>query len=250
VLLAIARVALLAVCVWCARPAHAEPSSVTLVGSLQNELGCSGDWQADCAATGLYFDGSDGVWQRSLFVPAGVFEYKVALDGSFAENYGANAQPNGPNLPLDLAALQSVKFYYDDATHWVTDSLGGRIVVAPGSYQSELGCPGDWQPDCLRSWLEDPDGDGVYERTTTALPAGVYEFKIAIGEAWDENYGDGGTPNGANVPFVVPTDFALVRFRFIGATNVPSVLVPEAGGAAAALVASTALAAMRRSRRR
>ena len=45
------------------------------------------------------------------------------------------------------------------------------IAVAVGDFQSELGCPGDWDPTCLRSWLEDPDGDGTYSFETTALPA-------------------------------------------------------------------------------
>ncbi len=80
------------------------------------------------------------------------------------------------------------------------------IAVAPGSFQSELGCPGDWDPSCLRSWLEDPDGDGIYTFETTALPAGSYETKVAINEDWDENYGQGGVPGGSNIPFSVPVD--------------------------------------------
>ena len=47
------------------------PSVVTVAGSLQSELGCSGDWQADCAATHLDHDATDGVWQRTFTVPAG-----------------------------------------------------------------------------------------------------------------------------------------------------------------------------------
>ena len=43
------------------------------------------------------------------------------------------------------------------------------IVTVPGSFQSELGCSGDWDPGCLRSWLQDPDGDGTYTFETTAL---------------------------------------------------------------------------------
>ena len=35
---------------------------------------------------------------------------------------------------------------------------------------------------------------------TTALPAGNYEGKVAINESWDENYGQGGVQNGANIP--------------------------------------------------
>ena len=64
-------------------------------------------------------------------------------------------------------------------------------MTAPGSFQSELGCPGDWDPGCLRSWLQDPDGDGRYTMSTTALPPGSYEVKAAINQSWDENYGAG-----------------------------------------------------------
>ncbi len=84
------------------------------------------------------------------------------------------------------------------------------IAVAPGSFQCELGCPGDWEPDCLRSWLQDADGDGMYTFATTDLPAGSYEAKVAINEAWDENYGQGGVPGGANIAFTVPSDGAKV----------------------------------------
>ena len=59
-------------------------------------------------------------------------------------------------------AAETVKFYYAHGTHWVADNVNTVIATVPGSFQSELGCPGDWQPDCLRSWLQDPDGDGIY----------------------------------------------------------------------------------------
>ena len=36
-----------------------DPTSVTIAGSLQSELGCPGDWQADCAATHLTYDATD-----------------------------------------------------------------------------------------------------------------------------------------------------------------------------------------------
>ena len=139
-----------------------QPSSVAIPGSLQSELGCPSDWQPDCAATQLAFDASDRVWQGTFNVPAGDWEYKAALNDTWDENYGANAQLNGPNIGLSLAAPTAVKFYYDHATHWITDNHNSVIATAPGSYQSEIGCPGDWQPDCLRSWLQDPDGDGIY----------------------------------------------------------------------------------------
>ncbi|HEX6159243.1 MAG TPA: hypothetical protein VF111_03690, partial [Thermoanaerobaculia bacterium] len=67
----------------------ADPASVTVAGSLQDELGCPGDWQPECSATFLTYDAEDDVWQRVFSVPAGNFEYKAALNGGWAENYGA-----------------------------------------------------------------------------------------------------------------------------------------------------------------
>ncbi len=66
----------------------ADPVSVAIVGSLQSELGCSGDWQPDCAVTELTFDAGDDVWQGTFSLPAGSWEYKVALNDSWDEAYG------------------------------------------------------------------------------------------------------------------------------------------------------------------
>ena len=206
------------------------PAAVTVAGSLQGELGCPGDWQPECDATQLAYDPGDGVWQGAWTVPAGSHEYKAALNESWDENYGAGAQPNGANIGLSLGSSATVKFYYDHATHWITDNRNSRIVTASGSFQSELGCPGDWQPDCLRSWLQDPDGDGTYAFVTADLPQGSYEAKAAVNESWDENYGVGGAPNGANIPFTVPAD-ATVTFSFVGATNVLTITAETPGSA-------------------
>ena len=200
------------------------PTSVTVTGSLQNELGCPDDWQPDCAATHLALDPGDGIWQRAFTVPAGEWEYKAPLNDTWTENYGLHATRDGANIPLSLGSGRSVKFYYDHATHWITDNVNSVIAVAAGSFQKELGCPDDWQPDCLRSWLQDPDGDGIYAFETTALPAGSYEAKAAINEAWDENYGQGGVPNGANIAFTVPADNAKVTFSYDAATHVLTIL--------------------------
>jgi glucan 1,4-alpha-glucosidase len=199
------------------------PTSVTVAGSLQSELGCAGDWDPACTATHLVYDASDDVWQRAFTVPAGSWEYKAALNNSWDENYGLHAKPGGDNIPLNLPSAASVKFYYDHKSHWITDSKSSVIAVVAGSFQSELGCPGDWQPDCLRSWLEDPDGDGTYTFETAALPAGSYEAKVALNESWDVNYGQGGTLGGANIAFSVPADNTKVTFSWDSASHVLTV---------------------------
>lgn len=200
------------------QPALAEhtatPTGVALVGSLQDELGCPGDWQPECTNTELTYDAVDDLWQATFTVPAGAWEYKVALNDSWDENYGANAQPGGNNIGLNLAAATSVKFYYDHNSHWITENQTAVIAVAPGSFQSALGCPGDWQPDCLRSWLQDSDGDGTYTFVTTAIPAGSYEGKVALNESWDVNYGADGVLNGANIAFTVANNGDTVTFSY------------------------------------
>jgi glycosidase len=201
------------------------PTSVTIAGSLQSELGCAGDWAAGCAATHLTLDATDDVWQGVWTVPVGNWEYKATIDDSWNENYGANAVRDGNNIALSLAADTSVKFYYDHKSHWITDNHSSTIATAAGSFQSEIGCPGDWQENCLRSWLQDPDSDGIYSFSTLAIPFGNYEFKVTIDESWNVNYGQGGAQNGANVPFTVPGSGYIVTFFWNSATKEPWVTV-------------------------
>ncbi len=209
-------------------PAAAVTATVTIAGNLQDELGCPGDWMPDCAATHLAFDADDGVWHATFAVPAGAWEYKAALNDSWAENYGLGAVRDGPNIPLGLSEATSVKFYYDDASHWITDNQGSVIATVPGSFQSELGCASDWDPSCLRSWLQDPDGDGIERLSTRTLPPGSYEAKVAIDESWAENYGAGGVRDGANIAFAVANLGDLVSFAYDEASHVLDIAVTPA----------------------
>ena len=203
-----------------AKAAHTpDPVTVTLVGDLQSEAGCAGDWDPGCVASRLTYDAADDAWTGSFSLPAGSYGYKVAINGSWDENYGLNATPGGDNIPLSLGAAQTVRFIYSHDTHWVADNVTKVIATVPGSFQSELGCPGDWQPECLRSWLQDPDGDGTYAFTTTAIPAGSYEGKVALNEGWDVNYGEGGVQNGANYAFTVPAN-GRVTFSYDATSHV------------------------------
>jgi hypothetical protein len=67
-----------------ATPAAAAPTSVTLVGSLQDEAGCAADWDPACARTHLTASG--GTWSGTFTLPAGSYEFKVALNDSWDEN--------------------------------------------------------------------------------------------------------------------------------------------------------------------
>ncbi|MGH8775567.1 MAG: pullulanase-type alpha-1,6-glucosidase [Jiangellaceae bacterium] len=207
-----------------------QPGTVSIPGNLNPAMGCPGEWQPDCDQAQLTLDPKDDVWKGTYALPAGAYEYKVAIDRSWTENYGAGARRDGPNIPLALPDAADLTFYYDHGTHWVTSDAQDPIVTAPGSFQSELGCPGDWDPSCMRSWLQDPDADGTYTFSTTQIPAGSYEVKVTHGLTWDENYGAGGAPNGANIGFTVPAG-ARTTFSYDLASHVLTVTTSQAGPA-------------------
>ncbi len=192
-------------------PPATQPGSVAIAGTLNSEQGCAADWLPDCAAAQMTLDGNDKIWKKKVTLPAGPYAYKAALDKSWTENYGDGGVKDGPNISFETDG--TVTFYYDPTTHWATSDEQGPIVTVPGSFQSELGCSSDWDPACMRPWLQDKDGDGVYALVTTKIPKGTYQFKVAVGLSFDESY-----PTG-NLSVTVPADGARTTFLYDKATH-------------------------------
>src|SRR5215211_2309055 len=174
----------------------ANPESVNIPGTHQDALGCAGEWVPDCENTMLVYDEEDDVWQGTYEIQPGNDadkkgpRYKVALNSSWNENYGQNATPGGTDIPLVVDEPTRVKFYYDHKTHWITDNFNSPIVVAMGSFQTQLGCFEDNDPTCLRTWLQDPDGDGQYGLLTGGLEAGTYNVTFTLNEDADHVIGE------------------------------------------------------------
>jgi len=166
----------------------ANPESVNIPGTHQDELGCSAEWQPDCEDTLLTYDEEDDVWQGTFEVQPGNDadkrgpRYKAALNGSWTENYGQQASAGGADISLVVEEPTLVKFYYDHKTHWITDNFNTPIVVAMGTFQTQIGCLEDNDPTCLRAWLQDPDGDGIYGVLTGGLEAGTYNVTFTLNE--------------------------------------------------------------------
>lgn len=206
------------------------PDMVNVPGTIQPELGDCGEWDPACEATQLEYLEEYNVWTRTFDnIAAGSYEYKVAIDGAWTENYGAVADQDGPNIALNVPEDTPITFWYDHETNWIMDDIRHFVVTAPGSYQDELGCAEDWDPACMITWLQDVDGDGIYTYSTRDIPAGDYEAKVAINRSWDENYGAEGEPDGANIAFNVPSANTPVTFTYDSNLKV---MVVTAGGSA------------------
>ena len=215
-----------------------QPAAVSVPGSHGSEQGCApalatagGDWEPGCDAVQLTLDQDDKIWKGTLQVPAGQYEYKAALNRTWDVNYGAGATQNGSNI-VYTSPGGAVTFYYDHRTNHVWNTASGPVVTAVGDFQSEMGCAGDWQPDCMVTWLQDPDADGTFELSLKDVPAGTYQVKATHGLSFDENYGAGGAPDGDDIVFTVPADGLVTTLSYDLATHLLSVSTRKAGAGA------------------
>ncbi|MEU3733892.1 pullulanase-type alpha-1,6-glucosidase [Streptomyces sp. NPDC033538] len=191
------------------------PTAVAVASDFDGQLGCAADWAPDCDQAQMR-QRPDGKWSLTSRLTAGSYSYKAALNKSWAVNYGLNATPGGANIPLTVPdGGAEVTFVYDPDTHWVTDTLNTELITAVGDFQSELGCGQDDATDCLASWLTDPDGDGIATFTTTALPAGSYHARTALGLPAATDSGSGS--------FTVATNGATTTFSYSTASKVLSI---------------------------
>jgi len=202
-------------------PPETQPDAVSVPGSFNASVGCTADWLPDCDQVQLALDADDQIWKSTLTVAKGDYDFKAAINKGWDENYGAGGVRNGSNVNFKPPG-GPVTFYYDHATHWVTNTAQGTILTAPGSFQSELGCPADWTPDCMRPWLQDLDGDGTYTWASVRIPKGSYEFKVAHGLSLDEAY------PADNVTLNVPADGLLVTINYVLSSHQVSVSVTQA----------------------
>ncbi|MFC5467399.1 pullulanase [Cohnella suwonensis] len=206
------------------RGAVAATVSATLVGDLQTELDNASDWDEKSEVTKMT-DMGNGEYRFTGTLPAGTYQYKVALNGAWTESYGVGsytkpgAVGDGGNIVLTLPEAATVAFYYNDKTHRIADSSYYTPIAddkAPrvvGSLQSELGDSSDWNPGEAGTRLTDPDYDNVYA-AKKSVPQGSYAFKILLGSAWEGNQA---YPE-SDKPLVLPQDLD-VTFSYNSITN-------------------------------
>lgn len=186
------------------------PKQVVLVGSLQKVLGNSGDWDPASAKTQMAYQGN-GLYTFTGTLPAGDFEYKIAVGGSWNENYGDGGVSGGNNIKLTLADQKEVTFYYNDNTHSIADSMhytsltGDKQPRLVGTIQPAIQKGSAWSPADSTALLEDDHFDNVYSFTAN-VPRGNYEYKIVLGKDWTESY------PGSNMKLNVLADTTITFF--------------------------------------
>ena len=69
---------------------EAAPETATIAGTLQSELGCSGDWMPGCELTYLTYDANSDVWMGTFNVTPGndAGQKRSALQGGIERHLG------------------------------------------------------------------------------------------------------------------------------------------------------------------
>lgn len=205
---------------------EAEISMVTVPGNHNVAMGCAADWQPACEAAKLTKN-EDGIYAGTFELPAGSYEYKVAMNGSWDLAYGSGGDSSGDAKNLTYTHDGGpVTFYWNPVTKIAQNTSQAPIITLAGDFQAQLGCSEDWKPSCFATSMHDSDGDGVYEFSTDQLAAGNYSVKTTHGLGWDENYGVDGAPGGENLAFSASTG-KQINFRYTLATHILEIEVAD-----------------------
>ena len=94
---------------------------------------------------------------------------------------------------LDSSNADKVKAGEEEFSVYAKAEFKGRQISLPGTVNGN-----GWNP-AKESETMTYKGDGIYELTVKNLGAATYEYKVAVGGKWDENYGAAGEEHGANI---------------------------------------------------
>ncbi|MDQ4503078.1 glycosidase [Sinomonas sp. ASV322] len=98
-----------------------QPQSVAIAGDFGAALGAESDWEPSLDAVQMGLDAEAAQWRRTVDLPAGTYTFKIAIDRSWDENYGAFGFPGGANHELKHDG-GPVTIVYNHATKDVTFS--------------------------------------------------------------------------------------------------------------------------------
>jgi arabinogalactan oligomer / maltooligosaccharide transport system substrate-binding protein len=173
---------------------------ITLVGTMQTQLGCEDNWMADCDATALAYDEASNTWTGTFEIDPGSYEYSITLNGNWDVSFGVGGKSGmGTNYALSMAERAPVTFTFDPETKLTTvesEGIGEAPVEAyesafvAGTMQTQLGCDEDWMPDCDATALAYDEASNTWSGTFD-LTKGAYEYKVTVNGSWDVSFPEG-----------------------------------------------------------
>lgn len=96
-----------------------QPEAVAVAGDFNTLLGAPENWAPQYDEAQMEFDFLDQLWKKIAELPAGFYTFKIALNRSWTENYGAFGTFDGPNHELHHTG-GTVTIRYNHATRDIT----------------------------------------------------------------------------------------------------------------------------------
>jgi glycosidase len=164
-------------------------AKVVFPGSIQAALGGAA-WNPNGAETRAT-EVRPGVFELVVRLPKGSYEYKVALGGTWTENYGKNGRADGENIRLELMAETIVRFVFDRTAKTVQDSINNPDSVqaplevpppsqfadgAPSKTQYYYGVFWDGMPDL--NWRSTDVREAMFDAAKYWLELGIDGFRV------------------------------------------------------------------------
>ena len=176
-------------------------SQISVAGNFQLAAGFPSNW--DPSATAMSDANGDSIYNVTLNIPAGTYEYKFINGTAWGTDEtvpGACATAGNRTVVINAnTIIPAVCFGTCNVcassadTVDVTFSVNMRDVVLNGGTVDTVSLAGNFQDEVIgQSWtdwspgqilLSDPDGDFIYSRTLR-MPEGFYEYKFINGTAW------------------------------------------------------------------
>jgi hypothetical protein len=96
-----------------------QPEAVAVAGDFNTLLGAPENWAPQYDEAQMQLDAIDQLWKLTADIPAGYYTFKIALNRSWEENYGAYGAFDGPNHELHHDG-GSLTIRYDHRTRDIT----------------------------------------------------------------------------------------------------------------------------------
>ena len=126
----------------------------------------------DAGSNRMTYTGKNGVYQYTFKnVPAGTYEFKISVNGSWTENYGYGGLPDGKNYSVTLSKAQDLTIWYSDVSHFAVTSQ--EYDAAMTVTLSGTGVPA--------TRLHDPRLSGIFSATVNLVAGSYSDLKVTAG---------------------------------------------------------------------
>ena len=161
----------------------------------------------DAGSNQMTYDGELGLYVYTFEdVPAANYEYKIAVNGSWNENYGVGGKQDGSNYGVSVPETMDVTVYYNDQTHYSVTNVTYKFV--------EVSVSGT---GVETTKLTDGGLTGIYGGTVS-LKAGTYSDVVITCDAKEYAFAEFVLEEDKNVTFYIDP---ITGIFYHNGSNVP-----------------------------